>query len=101
MAAAKGHDGWLERQRWREERRRYEVLRSLYEACGGARDCIVRVAGFAEGLGVWREELFRSVEFLDRRGYVNYPGAGPAVSITRKGIDYLTSRAGKRRSVRE
>jgi hypothetical protein len=101
MAAAERSDAWLERQRWREERMRFEVLAMLHDACGRDTGCIVRVADFAEGLGVWKEELFRTVEFLDRRGYLHYHGGGPSVSITQKGIDYIDRQAWRRRSIRE
>jgi hypothetical protein len=100
MAAAEKGDAWLERQRWREERMRFEVLALLYEACGKETDCIVRVSDFAAGLGVWREELFRTVEYLERRGYLHYHGGGPSVSITQQGIDYIESEA-RRRSIRD
>lgn len=101
MAAAEKSDAWLERQRWREERMRFEVLALLFDACGREMNCIVRVSDFADTLGVWREELFRTVEFLDRRGFLHYHGGGPSVSITQKGIDYIHSEAGRRRSIRE
>ena len=92
---------WIFRQTWREERLRYEVLEKLYETSDGRPDQVLRVSGFTELLGVWREELFRGVEFLDRHGYVTYHGAGPEVSITPKGVEYLERRAARRRSIRD
>jgi hypothetical protein len=100
MAVQESGDTWIHRQAWREERLRYEVLESLYEKSAGRPDQVLHVAGFAEGLGVWREELFRGVEFLDRNGYVTYHGAGPEVSITPKGVEYLERKAARRRSIR-
>jgi hypothetical protein len=101
MVVTESSERWINRQAWREERLRYEVLQSVYDKCDGQPDQVLRVAGFAEGLGVWREELFRGVEFLDRHGYVTYHGAGPEVSITRKGVEYLERKAARRRSIRE
>ena len=79
---------------------RYEVLAAVYAGCGGEVGCTLPVSTFTEELGIWREELFRVLEFLDRKGYLAYHGAGPLVSITRKGADYIERSAGKRRSVR-
>ncbi len=62
---------------------------------------LVRVSAFADQLGVWREELFRVIEFLDRKGYLVYHGAGPSVSLTRQGVDYVERHAGRRRSIRD
>lgn len=100
MAVSDSDDTWIHRQAWREERLRYEVLKSLYEKSAGRPDRVVHVAGFADGLRVWREELFRGVEFLDRHGYLTYHGAGPEVSITPKGVEYLERMAARRRSIR-
>jgi Mn-dependent DtxR family transcriptional regulator len=101
MAATETEGMWIHRQAWREERLRYEVLKALYEKCQGQSGRVMRVAGFGECLGVWPEELFRGVEFLDRHGYVTYHGAGPEVSITSKGVEYLERKAARRRSIRD
>lgn len=101
MAPPEGEDAWKQRQKRREERTRYEVLFMLYGACAAEAGCVLRVSDFAQGLGAWREELFRAVEFLDRAGYIVYHGAGPAVSITPKGIQYIEGAAGRRRSIRD
>ena len=100
MAVPGEHDTWLHRQRWREERMRYEVLSAVYQECEGKSGCAMRVSQFSEELGIWREELFRVLEFLDRSGYLVYHGAGPLVSITQQGIDYIERTCGRRRSVR-
>lgn len=88
-------------QRRREERMRYEVLRMLYDATGAAEDGAVRAWSFAPDLGVWREELFRVIEFLDRKRYLEYLGAGPTVRITRAGVEYIESEAERRKSIRD
>lgn len=80
---------------------RYEVLVALYEVCGRVPGCAVHFSRFAEELGAWREELFRAVEWLDRKGYVRYHGAGPVVSLTEKGVDYIQRDARQRRTIRD
>lgn len=101
MVAADNGDSWLQRQRWRQERMRFEVLAMLYQGCDGKTGCVLRVSTFADNLGVWREELFRVIEWLDRKGYLVYHGAGPSVSLTRQGVDYVERYAGRRRSLRD
>lgn len=101
MAAAENEDSWLHHNRRREERMRYEVLAALYGECARVPGCAVHFSRFAHELGAWREELFRAVEWLDRKGYVVYHGAGPVVSITEKGTAYIEREAGKRRSIRD
>jgi CTP-dependent riboflavin kinase len=96
-----GEDLRANRLRWREERMRYEVLAAIYHACGAQTGCELRVADFTEQLGIWREELFRVLDFLDRRRYIEYHGAGPLVSVTQQGIDYVEHLAQRRRSLRD
>lgn len=97
--AAGGADSEAERMQ-REERMRYEVLLMLYRVSEGATDQVVNAFGFAVDLGVWTAEVFRVVEWLARRGFVDYHGAGPAISITRAGVEYI-EREGRRRSLRD
>lgn len=81
---------------------RYEVLRMLYDAWKQEPDrAAIHAYTFATDLGVWQAELFRVIEFLDRKGYVVYLGAGPLVHITPAGVRYLEEEAGGRRSIRE
>jgi hypothetical protein len=101
MAAKYDGDSWLELQRMREEKMRYEVLLMLYEAAGGKVDCDINCWSFAVDLGVWHTEIFRVVEFLDRKGYVRYRGAGPVVCLTAKGADCITRSDDRRRSIRD
>jgi hypothetical protein len=89
------------RLRWREERMRFEVLAAIHQACEGKTGCALRVATFTDQLGIWREELFRVLDFLDRRSYIEYHGAGPRVSVTQKGVDYVEHLARRRRSLRD
>ena len=93
-------DSWLHRQRWREERMRYAVLAAVHRETEGKAGVALLVSNFTEELGIWREELFRVLEFLDRKGYIVYHGAGPLVSITRDGIDYIERTGGRRKSIR-
>lgn len=99
MVAAENRDA--EWQRWREERMRFEVLLLIYSECSGDPGCIVRVSDMVGELGVWREELYRVLEFLDRRGYIIYHGAGPRISITHQGLDFIRHNARRRRSIRD
>lgn len=101
MAAAESGDSWVQRTREREERMRFEVLAMVYRAAQGNADAVIRVSGFLQELGVWYEELFRVVEFLDRCGYLSYQGAGPLVRITPRGIRLIEGEAGARRSIRD
>lgn len=100
MVDSEGRDSWQDRQQWREERMRFEVLAAIYEACGGQPDCTLTVSEFAGQLGIWREELFRILDFLDRHRFIVYEGAGPRVSIARRGIDYIEKEGARRRSIR-
>ena len=93
--------GWEALQRRREERMRYEVLLMLYRATEGAMDRPFNVVRFTQDLGVWHAELFRVVEWLDRKGFVRYLGAGPTVSLTPRGIAYIEREAAGRRSLRD
>ena len=100
MAASGEKDSWLHRQQWRGERMRYEVLDAIYRACEGKPGCTLVVSTFAQEMGIWREELFRVLEFLDRKCFLVYHGAGPRVSITRTGVEYIERTGGRRRSIR-
>jgi hypothetical protein len=79
---------------------RYEVLAAVYQGCSGEAGCTLLVSAFTQELGIWREELFRVLEFLDRKGYLIYHGAGPLVSLTRVGIEYIEKGGGRRKSIR-
>jgi hypothetical protein len=94
-------DSWLELQRKREERMRFEVLELIYASVEGRADVEKNVSDFVHLLGTWHAELFRVVEWLDRRGYIRYCGAGPTVCLTEQGIAFVASEAGRRRSIRE
>ncbi len=86
--------------RERQERWRYALLRRVNEIAGG--DCKAAVSGLraGQGTGMEREEIYRQVLFLAQNGYLEYRGAGPRVCLTRTGVEYLQSEAGRRRSVR-
>jgi len=101
MAAAPSDETWLDLQRRREERMRYEVLYMLYRASEGRVEKQQNAWYFALELGVWHTELFRVVEWLDRKGLLRYCGAGPVVCLTPAGVDLIERRAGQRRSIRD
>ena len=73
----------------REERMRYEVLGMVCRAARRDPNEAVNCAFFTDRIGVWREEIFRVLEFLDHVGLVRYCGPGPKVCITPRGIEYL------------
>jgi hypothetical protein len=98
---AEEHDSWLELQRKREERMRFEVLELISAAVEGRADVENNVSSFVHQLGTWHAELFRVVEWLDRHGFIRYCGAGPTVCLTTQGIFFLHSEAGRRRSIRQ
>lgn len=101
MAAKFDGDSWLDLQRKREERMRYEVLAMLYRAADGHVGREINCWNFATQLGVWHAEVFRVLEFLDRKGLVQYRGAGPVVCLTEEGKQYIDSGRGDRKSVRD
>lgn len=80
---------------------RYEILSMLYRASEGAVDREIGCRSFATDLGVWHAEVFRVLEYLDRRKLIEYRGAGPVVCLTEKGRDYIELMAGDRRSIRD
>lgn len=99
MAARHEGENWLDLQRQREERMRYEVLERLYRAADGQPGTEVNCWGFASDLGVWHAEVFRVIEFLERHGYLEYLGAGPLVRLTPAGTEYVEG-GGEGRSIR-
>lgn len=101
MAAKYEGDSWLDLQRRREERMRYEILSMLYRAAGGDVEREINCWTFATDLGVWHAEVFRVLEYLDRRGYLAYRGAGPVVCLTPKGRDFIQGGSGDRHSIRD
>lgn len=81
------------------ERVRYQVLEWLHRQVG--RDCteVVSAFGVCDDLDVPREEIFAAAEYLARRQYIDYIGAGPRICITDMGLRYLES-GERRRSIR-
>jgi hypothetical protein len=102
-AAEKQDDWWVDLQRRREERMRYEVLVMLYEAVGRCVDFPVDVSGFVRRLGVWEDELRRVLQYLGDRGYIRYLAEGSEVSVclSVKGVDYIEKDARRRKSIRD
>ena len=80
---------------------RFEVLSLLYQATEGGVERPLNVVKFTEDIGTWELELYRVVEWLDRRGFVRYLGAGPTVSLTERGVDYIEKEARRRKSIRD
>lgn len=110
MAAAENQkDWWLDQQRLREERMRYEVLSAIYHATERFPCVRIDTTRFLEGLGVWREELEGVLHFLVEHSYVSIDdqalgetGApGQVVCITQRGIDYIQRGARRRRTIRD
>jgi|GEM_PF-5676488 len=85
----------------REERMRHEVLLMLYRVAEGEPEQVVNAWSFSADLGVWQAEVFRVVEWLERNGLVAYHGAGPAISITSRGVEYLNAGWNQRGTIRE
>src|SRR5687768_472791 len=81
-------DPRVARQR-REERLRYEVLAMLWHAAKGDPEQPVDCRPLAGQIGVWTEEVYRAIDFLDRRGFVRYCAAGPIVCVTEAGMKFL------------
>lgn len=87
-------------RREERERRRFEVLRGVYERSTSVGANPVRALDIGLAIGLSREEVFRTVLDLTQGRYLSFCAAGPQVSITERGIAYLQRGAGKRRSVR-
>ncbi|CAN5738747.1 hypothetical protein BH23GEM6_BH23GEM6_07150 [soil metagenome] len=85
----------------REERMRHEVLLMLCRVAEGETTQVVNAWSFSVDLGVWQAEVFRVIEWLERHGLVAYHGAGPAISITEKGVEYLNADWNRRGTIRE
>ena len=83
----------------REERMRYEVLGMVCRAARRDPNEAVNCAPISDTIGVWREEVFRVLEFLDHAGLVRYCGPGPRVCITPRGIDYLFGEGRERKAI--
>jgi hypothetical protein len=88
------------RAEWDEEQLRYRVLHEIYRRAG--HDCARTVTGTEIGaaLDLRYEDLFRAIYFLSSHEYVQSQEAGPRVCITRSGIEYIETGAGRRRTVR-
>ena len=84
-----------------EERLRFEVLRGVYEVAEGDASMEVNASRFADVLSIPLEQVFAIVEFLSREGYLAYRGAGPRVSVTARGIDYVADDSGRRGTLRD
>ena len=108
-AAEKPDEWWLDRQRVREERMRFEVLHAIYHAAERIPCVQIDTFHFMEGLGVWREELDRVLQYLigrdflsiDREGLVMPREKGLVACLTQKGIDYIQREARRRRTIRD
>ena len=88
-------------RRQREERMRYEVLALLHRAACGSTERETNAWSFALDLGMWHAELFRVVDWLERRGLVRYCGAGPTICLTPAGAEFVELGARERHSIRE
>jgi len=100
MSAAEKRDSERDGWRRRQERMRYEVLRMLHAAAQGEPSRRVDAWGFAPDLGVWAEEVWNTLVWLEQAGLVRIYQTGPVVSITLAGVDYLEHGARRRRTIR-
>ena len=78
---------------------RYEVLGMVCRAARRDPNEGVSCAPLSESVGVWREEIFRVLEYLDHTGLLRYCGPGPEVCITPRGIDFLYGEGRRHKSV--
>jgi hypothetical protein len=90
------HDGWRRRQ----ERMRYEVLRMLHHASAANPELRVDAWGFAQNLGVWEEEVWNTLVWLEQADLVRIYRVGPVVSITLAGIRYIEDEGNRRKTIR-
>lgn len=88
--------GWRRRQ----ERMRYEVLHMLHRAAEASADRQVSAWSFAHDLGVWEEEVWNALVWLQQAGYARIHEVGPVVSITLAGIHYIEMEARRRKTIR-
>lgn len=96
MAAAEYDGTWIDLQREREQRMRYEVLALLFRLSGEEPGPSFHAMDLGEELGVWKRELYRVLDWLSLHGFVSGWGAGPEVSITLKGTQFIRRAAGAR-----
>lgn len=103
-AAERREDWWLDRRRVREERMRYEVLTMVYHSAQRCADFEIEIGGFIQRLGVWEEELLRTLQYLHAQGYIRFsrgPLGALTVCLTVKGVDYIERDSQRRKSIRE
>lgn len=105
VAAERSDDRGPDRRRVREERMRYEVLAMVHRSANRCADFEVDIGGFVQRLGVWQEELIRTLEYLDAQGYVRFSrltaGPGLNVCLTVKGVNDIERDSQRRQSIRE
>jgi len=90
----------LDRPEWNEEQLRYRILRTIFERAGTQCDVGVSVNEIGTELDLRFEDLFRSLSFLDERGYLTHLAAEARVCLAEKGVRYIQEGAGRRRSLR-
>ena len=95
MASAASHF-----PQWHDERLRYQVLRFVHDQVGHDCDAFVASPQIGRALAIDDAELLRVIDWLHQYGYVRSSGVRPSVCITRLGIAYLETLAGRRRSLR-
>jgi hypothetical protein len=100
MSAAERRDSAQDGWRRRQERMRYEVLRMLHHASSANPDQRVDAWGFAQNLGVWDEEVWNTLVWLEQAGMVRIYRVGPVVSITLAGVHYIEEGANRRKTIR-
>lgn len=83
------------------ERARYEFLLRLYHRTGADYRRVLHALDVGFDLGLPPVETFAIVEFLARKEYIDYLGAGPRIRITPMGVDFIHIGAGYRRTIRD
>lgn len=96
MEPQRDWDGW----RQREERMRFEVLHMLYRASEADPARQVNAWSFAPDLGVWEEEVWNTLVWLEQAGLVRIYRADPLASITLAGVRYVEQEARRRKTIR-
>lgn len=79
---------------------RYEILRMLHHATRADPERRVDAWHFAADLGVWQDEVWNVLVWLQHAGMVTVHDARPTVAITLRGVQYIERDASRRRTVR-
>lgn len=101
MAAAESEESWLDLQRQRERRMRYELLALLVRLSEEKAGHWFDAADLGEELGAWQGEVYRVLDWLDKKGFVSGWGVGRYVSATLNGVERIRAAHGGGRELGE